>query len=81
MLEGARAMRTYTTTQVAPLLDQERAKVEYGVQDMRQVLDVQIPRLCKKPWGSPWRGNNGFHIPPSTRFTSVGARMICRSSN
>ena len=27
MLEGARAMRTYTTTQVAPLLDQEQAKV------------------------------------------------------
>ena len=48
MLEGARAMRTYTTTQVAPLLDQEQAKVEHGVQNMQQVLDVQIPAAVQK---------------------------------
>ncbi|MGB6326309.1 MAG: DUF3365 domain-containing protein [Methylocella sp.] len=48
MLEGARAMRTYTTTQVAPLLDQEQAKVEHGVQNMQQVLDVQIPAALQK---------------------------------
>src|ERR1700731_2296095 len=42
MLEGARAMCTYTTTQVAPLLDQEQAKGEHGVQTMQQVLDVHI---------------------------------------
>jgi len=41
-------MRTYTTTQVAPLLDQEQAKMEHGVQNMRQVLDVQIPAVLQK---------------------------------
>jgi Protein of unknown function (DUF3365) len=48
MLAGARAVRTYTTTQVAPLLDQEQAKVEHGVQTMQQVLDVQIPAALQK---------------------------------
>ncbi|MGB6175298.1 MAG: hypothetical protein WBF43_02915 [Methylocella sp.] len=48
MLEGARAMRTYTTTQLAPLLDQEQAKVEHGVQNMQQVMDVQIPAALRK---------------------------------
>jgi Protein of unknown function (DUF3365) len=41
-------MRTYTPTQVAPLLDQEQAKVEHGVQNMKQVLDVQIPEVLQK---------------------------------
>jgi hypothetical protein len=41
-------MRTYTTAQVAPLLDQEQAKVEHGVQNMRQALDVQIPAALQK---------------------------------
>jgi len=48
MLETARAMRTYTTTQVAPLLDQERAKAERSVQNMEQVLDVQMPAALQK---------------------------------
>jgi hypothetical protein len=48
MLEEAQAARTYTTKQVAPLLDQEQAKVEHGVQNMRQVLDVQIPAALQK---------------------------------
>jgi hypothetical protein len=48
MVGGARAMRTYTTTQVAPLLDQAQAKVEHGVQNMRQVLDIQIPAALQK---------------------------------
>jgi hypothetical protein len=48
MLGGARAMRVYTTTQMAPLLDQEQAKVEHGVQNMRQALDVQIPAALQK---------------------------------
>ncbi|HEY4847142.1 MAG TPA: DUF3365 domain-containing protein [Methylocella sp.] len=48
MLEGARAMCTYTTTQVAPLLDQGQVKVEHGVQTMQQVLDVQIPAALQK---------------------------------
>jgi hypothetical protein len=41
-------MRTYTTAQVAPLLDQEQGKVEHGVQNMRQALDVQIPAALQK---------------------------------
>ena len=43
MLETARAMRTYTTTQVAPLLDQERVKVLESVQTIERALDVQMP--------------------------------------
>jgi len=49
MLEGARAMRTYTTTQVAPLLDQEQAKVDHGVQDSGKSWTSKFQRLCKKP--------------------------------
>jgi hypothetical protein len=48
MLETAQAMRTYTTTQVAPLLGQERAKAERSVQNMEQVLDVQMPAAVQK---------------------------------
>jgi Protein of unknown function (DUF3365) len=48
MLETAKAMRTYTTTQIAPLLDQEQAKVDQSVQNMEQVLDVQIPAALQK---------------------------------
>ena len=49
MLESARAMRTYTTTQVAPLLDQEQAKRERSAAEiarsaanLEQVLDVEL---------------------------------------
>ena len=48
MLETARAMRTYTTTQVAPLLDQERVKVLESVQTIEQALDVQMPAALHK---------------------------------
>src|SRR5450631_1863442 len=55
MLETARAMRTYTTTQVAPLLDQEQAKVARSIQNMEQALDVQMPAVLNKamPPGHP----------------------------
>jgi hypothetical protein len=48
MLETARAMRTYTTTQVAPLLDQEQAKVARSIQNMEQALDVQMSAVLNK---------------------------------
>jgi Protein of unknown function (DUF3365) len=48
IVETAKAMRTYTTTQIAPLLDQERAKVDQSVQNMEQVLDVQVPAALQK---------------------------------
>jgi hypothetical protein len=48
IVETAKVMRTYTTTQIAPLLDQERAKVDQSVQNMEQVLDIQVPAALQK---------------------------------
>ena len=85
MLAGAQAMRTYTTTQVAPLLDQEQAKVEHGVQNMKQVLDVQIPEVLQKAMtGLPTAREQRIlqsSLHEILRHRAPGARAICRSGN
>jgi len=48
MLETAAAMRAYTTTQIAPLLEQEQTRVEQGAQNMQKVLDVEMPAALRK---------------------------------
>ena len=55
MLEAARAMRTYTTSQIAPLLDQEQAKMATSAAEMaksaanmEQVLDVEFLAKLRK---------------------------------
>jgi hypothetical protein len=48
ILAGGLAARDYTAIDVNQMLDQEQANVEHGVQNMRQVLDVQIPAVLQK---------------------------------
>ncbi len=48
MLETARALRTYTTSQVAPLLDREQSRVEQSEAAVQQILNVQLPEAVKK---------------------------------
>jgi hypothetical protein len=48
MLETARAMRTYTTTQIAPLLDREQSRLAQVDNSIDQVLNVHVPEAMKK---------------------------------
>lgn len=48
MLETAKAMRTYTTDQIAPLLDREEAQVERSSKDAETMLNVRIPDALTK---------------------------------
>jgi len=48
MLETTRAMRTYTTSQVAPLLDREQSEVEQADKSVDRILDTHIPEAMKK---------------------------------
>ena len=48
MLETTRAMRTYTTSQVAPVLDREQSQVEQANKSVDRILDIHIPEAMKK---------------------------------
>jgi hypothetical protein len=48
MLETSRAMRTYTTTQIAALLDREQSRRAQVDNSVDQVLNVHIPEAMKK---------------------------------
>ena len=48
MLETARATRTYTTSQIAPLLDREESRLEQADSSIDHVLNVHIPEAMKK---------------------------------
>ncbi len=48
MLETAAAMRTYTTRQIAPLLDRDQSRLEEADGSVDQILNTQIPEAMKK---------------------------------
>ncbi|MGA2637637.1 Tll0287-like domain-containing protein [Methylocella sp.] len=48
MLETARALRTYTTTEIAPLLGRQQAQIEHGSESVRQILDIRLPAAMQK---------------------------------
>jgi Protein of unknown function (DUF3365) len=48
MMETARASRSYTTKQIAPLLDHEQSKIDKANNNVFQILDVQLPTALQK---------------------------------
>ncbi len=48
MLETARAMRAYTTDQVAPLLDREQSEVQQADSNLDQLLNARLPEAMTK---------------------------------
>jgi Protein of unknown function (DUF3365) len=48
MLETAQAMRTYTTNQVAPLLDREQSQAERTDKSLDQFLNTRLPEAMTK---------------------------------
>ena len=48
MLETAAAMRTYTTQQIAPVLDRDQSRLEEADKSLDQILYTQIPNAMKK---------------------------------
>jgi hypothetical protein len=48
MLETAAAMRTYTTRQIAPVLDRDQSRLEEADRSVDQILNTQIPDAMKK---------------------------------
>ncbi|HXW72504.1 MAG TPA: DUF3365 domain-containing protein [Methylocella sp.] len=69
MLETTKAMRTYTTTQIAPLLDQEQTKVDQSVLNMKQVLDVQVPAVLQNAM-------LGFHVAKERQVLKAARQQI-----
>jgi hypothetical protein len=48
MMETARASRSYTTKQIAPLLDHEQSKIDKANNNVFQILDMQLPAALQK---------------------------------
>lgn len=48
MLETARAMRTYTTNQIAPLLERKQSEVDRTDKSLDQILNVHFPDAMSK---------------------------------
>ena len=48
MLETAAAMRTYTTKQIAPVLDRDQSRLEEADKSLDRILNTQIPNAMKK---------------------------------
>jgi hypothetical protein len=48
MLETARAVSTYTESQIARLLNDEQARMEKGAESVHQILDVHLPEAMQK---------------------------------
>jgi hypothetical protein len=48
MLETATAMRTYTTKQIAPVLDRDQSRLEEADKSLDRILNTQIPNAMKK---------------------------------
>jgi hypothetical protein len=48
MLETARALRTYTTAEIAPLLNRQRAQIDQESESVHQILDVCLPPTMQK---------------------------------
>ena len=48
MMETARASRSYTTKQIAPLLDHEQSKIDKANNSVFQILDMQLPGALQK---------------------------------
>ena len=48
MMETARASRSYTTKQIAPLVDHEQSKIDKANNNVFQILDMQLPAALQK---------------------------------
>jgi hypothetical protein len=48
MMQTARASRSYTTEQIAPLLDHEQSRIDKANNNVFQILDAQLPAALQK---------------------------------
>jgi hypothetical protein len=84
MLETAKAMRTYTTTQIARLLDREQSRLTQIDISVDRVLKVHIPEPMKKAVScSRPCENNGRCKEEENKLTNERGRRdrSCRSDN